>query len=197
MGTPENPVASYLTEKKAGAFGGAIRGMGAGIGDAFTGGARELGTPMSQAFMTGHRAGGAIGKGAIGTAGAAAGAAAVSLAALGVHKLYDAATKTRDFNSMLAYAPDLAEAHAANPQHVNQMFSTLRMFNPDFTRDPVVSSGYVRQMVDNPGGAGGIAVEALQSRDKIKHTLSDNVLRAAVSGGKGGGKGEKKPKPGP
>jgi hypothetical protein len=145
-----------------------------------------------------HGLGQIAGKGVAGAGMATAGTAAVSLAAMGVHKLYDAATKTRDFNSMLQYAPDLAEAHAQNPQHVNQMFSTLRMFNPDFTRDPVVASGYVRQMVDNPGGAGGIATEALQHRDKIRHPYSDQLLRSAMGGGgkrsKGdsGGSGEKK-----
>lgn len=174
MASDKNPVTEYL-EKKAGA------------GAEFLSGARGAFKPSEMGSSIGH---GAL---------AAGGAAVAGLAAMGMHKLYDAATKTRDFKSMLQYAPDIAEMHAENPQHVGQMFSTLRMFNPDFTRDPVVSSSYVRRMMGEreSGGAGGIAVEALESRDKMKHQFSDNVTRAMTSGGgkggKGGGKGSKGP----
>jgi hypothetical protein len=174
VASEKNPVEDYL-EKKSDFFGPAARGVLRGAKDALQGGVRA---PFSGSRM-GEELGGTIMHGAIGVAGAGA----ASLAALGVHKLYDAATKTRDFKSMLEYAPDIAEMHAENPQQVNQMFSTLRTFNPDFTRDPVVASNYVRRMVNEPVGAGGIATEALQSRDKMKHPYSDTVLRAAIGGG--------------
>lgn len=182
MGSEKNPIEEYL-EKKADWFGPAMRGAASGAKRAVTGrGGADL--PFSP-FLAGRKAGNTLVGGALGAAGAIAGAGTLSLAALGVHKLYDAATKTRDFKSMLEYAPDVAEMHAENPQKVNQMFSTLRTFNPDFTRDPVVASSYVRRMVGEAesGGAGGIAVEALQSRDKMKHPYSDTVLRAALGGG--------------
>lgn len=171
MGSEKNPVADYF-EKKA------------SFGSELMSGAREAFKPNEMGSGLAH---GAIGVGATGAA---------ALGALAVHKLYDAATKTRDFKSMLEYAPDVAEMHAENPQHVNQMFSTLRMFNPDFTRDPVVASSYVRRMITEPMGAGGIATEALQSRDKMKHPYSDAVMRAAIGAGgaKRGGGDKKKPK---
>jgi hypothetical protein len=169
MASEKNPVEDYLTQKKAGIYGDVVNGVREGVRHAVTGGRLRPATSMA----------GGIGR--MGGKGLAAtgGTAAVALAALGVHKLYDAATKTRDFNSMLEYAPDVAEMHAENPQHVNQMFSTLRMFNPDFTKDPVVSSSYVRRMMSDPMSAGGIATEALGHRDKMHNPLADKVLNAA------------------
>jgi hypothetical protein len=121
-----------------------------------------------------------VGKGLAGIA--ATGAA--SLGVLAVQKAYDAATKAKDFKSMLEYAPDVMQMHQEDPKAVSQMFSTLRVFNPDFTRDPVVASSYVRRMVGEPTGAGGIATEALQSRDKMRHPLADRMMSSALGGGK-------------
>jgi hypothetical protein len=158
VGSEKNPIEEYFEKKSS--FGA------------------DLLTGAKGAFSPQHLGGQLAGGGL-----AVAGTGAAALGALAVHKIYDAATKTRDFKSMLEYAPDVAEMHAENPQQVNQMFSTLRTFNPDFTRDPVVASSYVRRMVQEPMGAGGIASEALQSRDKIKHPYSDAVTRAALGGG--------------
>lgn len=197
MASEKNAALSYLTEKKAGIWSGLGRGITEAIG-------KGGGEAAQQAFQFAKKPGmGGLGemmaahagRGATNAIGAAAVTGGVALAALGVHKLYDAATKTRDFNSMLEYSPALADAHAKDPKKVNQMFSTLRMMNPDFTRDPVVSSNYVLRMVDNPEGAGGLATEALDRRDKMKHPYSTPVLQAAFSGargGGGGGGGEKK-----
>jgi hypothetical protein len=180
VGSEKNPFEDYL-EKRSGFMTGMRQG------------AREFaGMGGESAFQgVGEFIGARAAKGALGAGAAAAGTAGVALAALGVHKLFDAATKTRDFNSMLEYAPDIAEAHMQDPRQINQLFSTLRTFNPDFTRDPVVSSHYVRRMLSDPMAAGGVATEALGHRGEMKHELSSPILRSAFSGGGMGG-GEKK-----
>ena len=109
-----NPIEAYLQEKRAG-FGGDFVG---GLGRPFGGGAGFASTLGS----------GLSGAAAMGLAGAT-----IAATGKGVQKLYDAATKSRDFKNMLEANPDLAEHHAENPQRFNQMFSTLRTFNPAFT----------------------------------------------------------------
>jgi hypothetical protein len=177
MASEKNAAELYLEEKNA-HFGAGFR-EALGMGEKFTNG-----PGMFDAATT------LAGKGITGAAIGAAGGAAVSLTTLGIQKLYDAATKTRDFNSMLEYDPEIAAMHQENPRRVNQMFSTLRMFNPDFTKDPVVAGHYVKTMAGDPSHAGETAVSALDYASKIRHPLSENVFRAAAGGG--GGKKNKK-----
>lgn len=174
-----NAVEEYL-EKRAG-FGSLIRGIGHGAQRAI---GESIGLDGPQGLAKTYRVGRGLGGTAMSGALGVAGAGAASLGVLAVQKAYDAATKARDFKSMLEYAPDVMAMHQEDPKAVSQMFSTLRVFNPDFTRDPVVASSYVRRMVAEPMGAGGIATEALQSREKIKHPLADSVVKSVIGGGK-------------
>jgi hypothetical protein len=93
--------------------------------------------------------------------GATAATAAVTGLGFAAQKIYDAMTKRMDFNTMLEHNPDLADHHGQNPKMFNQMFSTLRVMNPTFSKDPVVAGTYMRRMMESPLHAGGIAVEAL------------------------------------
>lgn len=154
-----NPLSKYLTEKNA------------GIGSDLMSGAREA--------FNAREIGGGVGRGAL----AAGGALGVGLAGAGVQKLYDVATKARDFKSMLESNPDLKAKQEENPRQFNQMFSTLRTFNPGFSRDPIVAGTYMRQMTESPLSAGGIATQALDYRDKLRNPLVENVSRAALGGG--------------
>lgn len=175
----KNPVEEYLTEKTAG-FGASLYGGAKGV--------------AQDAFKPEHLGSSAM-RGLIGTGMAAAGAGTVALGIHGGQKLYDAATKARDFRAMLQADPRIAQMHEENPQRVNQMFSTLRTFNPQFTRDPIVASSYVHKMVEDPMHAGGVAVEALNFRDKMKNPLTDNVTRVAFHSAEKSHGSDKKPKP--
>ena len=108
-----------------------------------------------------------VGKGLAQGAGAAAAAGAVGAVGLAASKIFGAATKARDFRQMLSYNPDLQEHHDRDPRMFNQMFSTLRTMNPQFSSDPIVAGSYMRRMSENPMTAGGIAVESVGHRDKL------------------------------
>lgn len=173
----KNPLEEYFEEKTAGLF---SQGLGEGVRKGF-------GTPGRRGFDMGK----SLVEHAGGAAAATAGAAAVAGGLYGAQKLYDAATKARDFRAMLGVDPRLAERHEENPRLVNQMFSTLRTFNPQFTRDPIVAANYVVAMVEDPANAAGRATDALSFRDKTKSPLVDRVTGAAfrtVEKGKGRGK---------
>lgn len=166
MASEKNPLASYLSEKTA------------APGDFMSGVASKMAPKQ-----LGRSVGGAlVGAGAAG---------AVGLAGLAAQKIMDAATKARDFRQMLSYDAQLAQRHAEEPQLVNQMFSTLRAFNPAFTKDPVVAGSYLHQMLDNPEQAGSVATEALTHRDKARPQIpmGDMMLRSALGGAQGGSRG--------
>lgn len=100
---------------------------------------------------------------------------ALSAFGMGMHgmgvaasKIYDAATKSRDFKSMMEFNQDLQEHHDRDPRMFNQMFTSLRTMNPHFSKDPVVAGTYMRRMVENPMTAGGILTESLNTRDKFR-----------------------------
>jgi hypothetical protein len=156
----ENPVASYLKEKTSASF---VQGVRAGSG---------FGNP--------GRMGAAVGRGAAGAAGALAVAGGAAIAS----KLYDVATKAHDFRTMLEENPDVAAEHQENPRRVNQFFTTLRTFNPQFSRDPVVAGTYMRKMLLEPQTAGGYVENALNFRDKMGPSVGDQVTRAALGGKK-------------
>ena len=174
-----NPLDDYLLEKNA--------WWGADFGNALDKGMRS--------GLQGKALGGAAAKGLVGAGTALAGTAVAAGAVYGAQSLYNAATKARDFRNMLEADPRLQLLHQEDPRRVNQMFSTLRTFNPSFTRDPIVAATYVHQMASNPETAGMTAVEALGHRDKMKAPLTDRMTNAAFGGkepkdGKGG-KGKK------
>jgi hypothetical protein len=119
-----------------------------------------------------------IGAGA--SAAVGAGIAGVGAAAAHIH---DAATKRRDFMRMMQMNPDLHDAHARDPKMFNQMYSSLRTFNPAFARDPIVAGTYLRRMAESPLVPGGILTEALSMRDKVPERGA-LVLRQALEGAK-------------
>jgi hypothetical protein len=116
-----------------------------------------------------------------GTAAIAGGIGAVGMAA---SKIYDAATKARDFKHMMEYNADLQEHHDRDPRMFNQMYSSLRAMNPTFSKDPIVAGTYMRQMVDSPSSAGGVLVNTVASRDKFPSTMG-RALEEGQSAAKG------------
>ena len=80
---------------------------------------------------------------------------------------YDAAkrgiSKTRDYKRMLATNPDLKNKPAVMVQNI---FSTLHRFNPEYASDPIVSGSFVRMHADaasNDDGVGTIGLETMKS----------------------------------
>lgn len=162
-----NPVTDYITMKTAGPF----SGMGRVAGD------------------TGRKILDEIPKGV----GAGVAALGVGAATSAVAKIHDALTKRRDFRAMLEHNPHLAEAQAQDPKRFNQLFTTLRTFNPAFSADPIVAGTYMDRMWQSPSGVGGIVTEALQARDKVPHPVMDlfhqGVVKGLGSKNEGGGGG--------
>lgn len=148
------PLDEFLVEKKAG-YGSTIR-------SAFTGAANALPEQL---------AGSLAGAATLGTVGAAG---------IAAKHLWDAATKARDFRTMLMHNQDLAEH--SDPAMVNQAFTTLRRFNPEFSKDPMVSGSFVRRIVESPAGAGGIIQEALSSAGKMPSPFGDMASEGAKAG---------------
>lgn len=134
----------------------------AGFGDT----ARRVGQAMPEAL--------AMGLGAVGATAAVGGLGVAS------QKIYDAMTKRRDFNAMLEHNPDLVEHHQNNPKSFNQMFTTLRTMNPQFSKDPLVAGTYMRRMAESPLSAGGVAVEAFGH-----HRPSPSITNAMIDAGGG------------
>jgi hypothetical protein len=157
----ENPLKVYF-EKKA-SFG------------------QELGQAAGEAFSAKNMAKGVVGAGA----GALAAGAIAGIGA-GASALHDAITKSRDFKNMLAENEDVAKLHAEKPRELNRMFSTLRTFAPEFTRDPMVAGAYMRQMMDSPHGVGGFVSDALDSRRKMVGNGSGGIGQEMLTGAKRG-----------
>lgn len=179
MASDKNPVLDYLQEKTAAGFGG----IGQAVG-------RAAKSPFGQ------RAGEAAA--AAGAVGAVGGGIALA------NKLYDAATKARDFRAVLESDPDLAAQHQEDPafaRRVNAAFSTVRRFNPAFSKDPFVAATIVRQLAENPNSSGQVAMELAKTRQAadgpmvMGNGMFDTAQRAATLKGKeappprGGGRG--------
>lgn len=163
----KNPIEAYLGEKTAAQTSLPFGGFGHSFGNAMRQG------------LNPSRLGESAANAVLGAGGAALAAGAVAGGVRGVQALYDVATEARDFRAMLENDPDLKRKHEEEPKLVNRMFTTLRTFNPAFTRDPVVAGSYVRQMVEDPMHAGTMATEALNFRDKTRNQLGDRVTQAA------------------
>jgi hypothetical protein len=181
----ENTVAEYLKTKTAGVFGGLREGAVQALSGRTPDAQRLLrGVSPADAMSAAHGFGQQLGRGAAHGAMGAAGALAVGGGVAAAGAIYDAVTKAHDFRSVLEQNPDLAAKHQEDPRLVNRMFSTLRTFNPQFSKDPVVAGSYLRQMVEDPVHAGGKVVETLNFRDKMRPQLGDAVTRAALGGKK-------------
>lgn len=152
----DNPIVAYMMTKTAGPLDGVSRMAG----------------------NVGRKALDEIPKGI----GAGVAALGVGAATAAVQKIHDALTKRRDFRSMLEHNPHLQEAQTQDPKRFNQLYSTLRTFNPEFSADPIVAGTYMDRMWQNPAGAGAIATEALQARDKIPHPVQELFHAGVVKG---------------
>lgn len=122
------------------------------------------------------------GSGAVRGLGAAASGAAVAGIGIAASKLYDAATKARDFRQMLEANPDLKEHQQSMPVHFNRAYTSLRDMVPQFAKDPLVAGRYMRMMVENPNQAGGYVVDALRDSPKFEHPIQESFNRAGLEG---------------
>lgn len=157
----KNPVEEFLSEKKAFGMGGAMA-----TAKPY---AKRVGEGVAMGAMTGL------------------GGAAFAGLTIGAAKLFDAATKTRDFNNMLEANPDLVHHHEQDPVAFNRMFTALRAMAPEFTKEPTVAGTYMRNAMENdPGSRGGIAVQA---RSDLSHGPRPGPLTEAALGGFGKGVG--------
>lgn len=142
-----NPVEEFLVMRKQGSDPGVFMSM---AGD-FPKTVGEAGKVVGKAGLYG-----------LGLGAASAGLAGLGLAAA---KLYEAATKGRDFRKMLEANPELHEHQQRNPEEFNLMYSALRTMNPDFAAEPLVAGTYMQKMIESPRETRGmVAVEALSER---------------------------------
>lgn len=120
-----------------------------------------------------------------GAAGTAMAAGAVGLAGMAANKIYDAATKARDFRGMMgsSFNQDLHDHYRERPQQFLEAYNTLRNTNADFSKDPMIAGTYMRRvMTDMPERAGGYLMEALQHKDKYPTPMRDIFMRGAGEG---------------
>jgi hypothetical protein len=139
----------------------------------------------------------AAGKATLNAGATAVAGMAIGGAAVAVKKIFDAATKGRDFRSMLENNPDLAEVHAEDPKRINMYFTTLRTFNPEFSKDPLVAGSYLKQMLSSPAAIGGQMAHALGDHSKVPHPMSDLMMNAASKVKVEGGGAGRRPSPPP
>lgn len=158
----KNAVTDYL----------AAREKTAGWGDAFQGAAKGMPNQFAHAAA-----------GGLATAAVGAGIAGMGIAA---SKIMDAATKARDFRSMLENNADLQKAHSEDPKKINMFFSTLRTMNPEFSKDPLISGGVVRQMMEYPNGIQGQMAEVAKHRRDFQSPLLEAFMHGGTEGAKGG-----------
>jgi len=166
----KNPVDEFLSEKRA--FGMPnLKGMAGKAGPALS----RMGEQAGNAAMAG--VGAAAFAGLVGAAG----------------KLYDAATKTRDFQSMLEANPDLHEHLQSDPAGFNRMFTSLRRFSPEFTKEPVVAGTLMRQAMNGAiEERGNVSIGAQRNRQPPKQgPLTEAALGGFMKGFGGGGEGKK------
>lgn len=102
-----------------------------------------MGNAMGGAAKSGF---GAMGRGAAHVGGAVGAAVVGGIAMALAGDMYDAAkrgiTKTRNYQNMMVANPDLKQLPAKNVQNA---FSVLHRFNPDFASDPTVAGAWVKR----------------------------------------------------
>lgn len=123
--------------------------------------------------------GGSLARGLGSGAALAGGAALIGGAALGAAKLHSAVTKGRDFNKMMEFNPDLQDLHEQDPVMFNQMFSSLRNANRDYSSDPIIAGTYMRKLMDEPTLAGGALADAM--RGDTSGQLAKDVSRTGMT----------------
>jgi len=137
---------------------------------------QALGFREALTSPTAKRLGGAAGSALAAGAGAAAFAGAVGA----TEKLYLAATKSRDFRKMIEANPDLREHQSQDPAGFNRMFTSLRTFAPDFTREPMVAGAYMRNaMLSDEESRGMLGVRA---QGELRQQRQGAIPEAAMSG---------------
>jgi hypothetical protein len=109
---------------------------------------RAMGRPDVKPFIDTAR--GALGHG-LAVAGAGAAMAGI---AQGAEAIFNAATKSRDFNRMLEHHPDLRDR---DQKAVTSAFTTVRALNPQYSSQPLIAGAAVKNLLEFPGGAVGIA----------------------------------------
>jgi hypothetical protein len=114
--------------------------------------------------------------------GTAAVAGAVGLGGVAISKLYDAATKSRDYRKMLAANPEVHAFAQENPNLANQFFTSLRDMNPEFSRDPLVAGHYMQMMAKDPHHAGGYVLQTVGDRRNFDQPLLETYLKGTAEG---------------
>lgn len=168
----KNPVEEFLIEKRA--FGmGRLKTLGAKAGPALG----RMGEQAGNAALAG------------------VGAAAFAGLAGAAGKLYDAATKARDFSNMLEANPDLHEHLQQDPAGFNRMFTSLRRFSPEFTKEPLVAGSLMRQGMQSAlEDRGNLVMRAQRERPHAKSSpTTEAAIGGFMKGFGGGGGGDKKP----
>jgi hypothetical protein len=143
----------------------------------------DYGKEKSALSWEGVRRGAAYAGGRFGDALSLGGATALSTAAiggavLGISALHDAATKTRDFRSMMDMNPDLHQFQQQDPKMFNQMYTSLRRANQSYAADPIISGTYMRKMMDSPMSAGGYLTDAMNSVPNGQDQFMNDVGRS-------------------
>jgi len=142
----------------------------------FAGGLKSFGGKFTEGIGTG--------------AALAGGAALIGAATMGVTALHNAATKTRDFRSMMDTNPDLHQFHQQDPKMFNQMYTSLRRANQSYAADPIISGTYMRKMMDSPMSAGGFLTDAMNSVPSSQGQFARDIGRTATEGFSGSLKGK-------
>jgi hypothetical protein len=135
-----NPVDEYLGIRKQ-AFGFLGPGFGSQVSTSMREGAAQ-----------------AIGQGAVGLAATGIGVAAL--------KTYRALRKRNDFKKMLESNPDLASFQEQDPLRFNAHYNSLRVMNPGYAEDPIISGSMMRQMSMHPQFAGKVLMESMESASR-------------------------------
>ena len=164
-----NPVEEFLTEKRA--FGmDKLKAVGSHVGPAL------------------GRAGAQAGNAALAGVGAAAFAGLAGAAG----KMFDAATKTRDFNAMMEANPHLQHHLQNDPAGFNRMFTALRRFSPEFTKDPLVAGSFMAQgMESDPSDRGHTVLKAIAGSPRGKSSPATEAAMGGFMKGFGGGENKK------
>jgi hypothetical protein len=126
-------------------------------------------------------------KGALSSAGVQVGVGVGVMAAPAVaQKVFNAVMKHHDYNKMMEHNPGLEDIRREDPKRFNNLYSSLRRMNPEFSRDPFVSGSYMgRLMVAGSEGAGGVLIDAARVRPGMAlPTVGDAWRSASQSGSK-------------
>lgn len=111
--------------------------------------------------------------------GAGLGAAALGAGAVAAQHIYNAATSSRDFRSMMSWNKDL---HDQDQKHVLQAFKTLRRFSPDMSQDPLVSGSIIRNMVAMPENAANTMQTVMSTTSRLRHPVQEAFMQGSAMG---------------